>query len=415
MNQEAPDTELSFLTGRDHAALAAMPISVAVTHDAPPVWSYTYRMEIAGQTRRVEVTLEPGAGGYPTHADQMVYLALLQLAVATGREPVVSFRRREVFQLLGWGSDRKNAYERFREAIRRLAGVLVVVQSQMLSRDGQAYDQDEAGVHLIDSYRIGKGRDAVCRVEWGKLVREAFRLNDLKALDWQLMLALGNPLSTLLYRLVDRATMGGQTTWKVSWKALAAALGMRVEAYARPARFKQVLEPHLAALIEQRVVDSVDYERGGTFVFHVPNYLRVQIRRVLTEMFGVYEEPARQLVAGYDEVAIMMQCDCMYHGARTKPIAKGGYLVEAVRQSYELRYAEDDAEHFLAIWGILGKLEREAYHQAGIKLLGVGYDLFETNPDPTAWSQTMRGVVRFLVCHSIDPELIAGPTPTPAQ
>lgn len=408
MNPEALETELPFLTGRDHAALAAMPVSVAVTADAPPTWSYNYRMEIAGQVRRVEVTLEPGAAGYPSHADQMVYLALLQLAVASGKEAALDFRRRDVFELLGWGSDRKNAYERFRGSIRRLAGLLVIVQSQLLSRDGQAYDQDEAGAHLIDSYRIGKGRDAVCRVEWGKLVREAFRLNDLKALDWQLMLALGSPLSTLLYRLVDRATMGGQTTWQVSWKALAAALGMRVEAYSRPARFKQVLEPHLAALIQQRVVDTVVYERGGTFVFHVPNYLRVQIRRVLTQQFGVYDEAARQLLSGYDEVAIMMQCDCMYHGARAKPTAKGGYLVEAVRQSYELRYPEDDTEHFLAIWGLLGKLECEAYHQAGIKLLGVGYDLFETNPDPTAWSQTMRGVVRFLVCHSIDPENITG-------
>src|ERR1035438_10065384 len=139
MNQEAPDTELSFLTGRDHAALAAMPISVAVTHDAPPVWNYAYRMEIAGQTRRVEVTLEPGASGYPTHGDQMVYLALLQLGVANGGAAELAFRRREIFELLGWGADRKNAYERFRDSLRRLAGVLVIVQSQLLARDGQAY------------------------------------------------------------------------------------------------------------------------------------------------------------------------------------------------------------------------------------------------------------------------------------
>lgn len=407
MNQAASDGELSFLSGKDHAALAAMPISVAVTHDAPPVWSYAYRMEIAGQTRRVEVTLEPGAGGYPTHSDQMVYLALLQLAVAHGREDAVSFKRREVFDLLGWGAERKNAYERFREALRRLAGVLVVVQSQLLSRDGQAYNQDETGVHLIDSYKIGKGRDATCRVEWGKLVREAFRLNDLKALDWQLMLALGNPLSTLLYRLVDRATLGGQTVWKVGWKALAAALGMRVEAYARPARFKQVLEPHLAALIEQRVVDAVDYERGGTFIFHVPNYLRVSLRRVLTEQFGVYDEAARQLLAGYEEVAIMAQCDCLYHGARTKPTAPGGYLVEAVRRDYELRYPADDAARFLALWELLGQPERAAYQRAGLKLIGAADDLFETNADPSAWSQTMRAVVRFLVCHNLDPEQLA--------
>jgi len=107
-------------------------------------------------------------------------------------------------------------------------------------------------------------------------------------------------------------------------------------------------------------------------------------------------------------VQIMVQCDCLFHGSRPKPHSTGGYLVEAVRQGYELRYAPDEPEAFAGLWGMLSQGERDAYHRAGLKLLGVGDDLFETSSDPTAWSQTMRAVVRFLVCHAVDPEQIPG-------
>ena len=84
-----------------------------------------------------------------------------------------------------------------------------------------------------------------------------------------------------------------------------------------------------------------------------------------------------------------------------------------MRQGYELRYPDNEPEIFAGIWGVLGAPEREAYHRAGVKLLGVGENLFETNPDPTAWSQIMRAVVRFLVCHNLDPDQIV-PLYTPA-
>lgn len=100
-------------------------------------------------------------------------------------------------------------------------------------------------------------------------------------------------------------------------------------------------------------------------------------------------------------------CDCLHHGARPKPQSRSGYLVEAIRQGCELRYPDEEPEMLTAIWGMLGEEERVGYHRAGIKLLGVGENLFETNADPAAWSLTMRAVVRFMVCHTIDPEQVA--------
>lgn len=390
----------------DHAALALLPFTVA-SHDqtasTEPI-TLAYQVEVDGKLQRTSVTLDPGRSTpLPTHGDQLVFLALLQLSLrdATPHD-VLSFRRREVFDLLGWGT-RGDYYDRFRQALQRLTALTITLQSELVSRNGRPYSRQDEAAHVIDRFRINRGHDADCSVAWGHLVREGFRLGDFKRLDWELLLALGNPLTMQLYRLLDRVTLGGHQRWEVGWKPLASALGMRAEAYSRPARFRQVLDPHLKTLAEQGVVDSVDYLRGGRFVFHVRNYLRAKLREVLTERFGVYPDAARQLVAGYDETTIMAQADCLQHGARPRPESPGGYLVKAVQESFELRYSDDEPEAFAALWGMLSAAEREGHHEAALLLCGAGDDLFATNPDPTAWPTEFRAVARFMVAHGFDP------------
>jgi hypothetical protein len=408
---------LPAVAGRDYAALAVLPFTLALrepTKSHGPI-NADFTITVDGKPRRISTTLIPGESGVlPVHADQMVHLALLQLAIQRHdvRDTLV-FRRMEVFSLLRW-PNRGWSYDRLEQSLRRLAGLTIEIKSSLVSRDGREYHKSTHLSHVIDSVYIGSGRDAECRVRWGDLVLEAFRLGDFKSLDWDLIIALGNPLTAQLYRVIDRATLSGQTQWEIDWQSLAIALGMSADGCARPARLRQRLEPHFETLKAHGVIEDVRYRRGGQFVFEVRNYLRARLRQVLEERFEVYGEAARQLLAGYDEVQIMLQCDCLYHGARPKPQSPGGYLVEAVRQGYELRYAADEPETFLAIWGLLSEGERQAYHRAGIKLLGVGEDLFETRGDPSAWSQAMRAVVRFLVCHNLDPEELLGPGSTSA-
>ena len=393
--------------GSDHAALALMPFTVA-THMEPPV-TFGYQMVVDEKIRRVNVTLDTvRSARLPMPSDQTVFLGLLQLALREG-EPreELRFSRRELFDLLRW-NERNDGYARLKEALHRLTAVLLTLEHEMVARNGQPYDQRQRGAHLIDDYEVGKGRDATVRVVWGHLVREAFRLGDFKRLDWDLLLALDNPITMRLYRLLDRVTLSGNNEWELGWQPLAASLGMDASGYARPARFRQTLAPHIASLVANGVIEGCDYLRGGRFRFHIRNYLRGQLRRLLVEKFEVFEEAARQLVAGHDEVVIMAQCDCLQHGARPKPQALGGYLVQAVRQNYELRYADDEAELFCALWGTLLSAEREAYHRAGLKVLGVGEDLFEASVDPSAWSPTMRAVVRFMMCNGIEPDEVAG-------
>lgn len=393
--------------GSDHAALALMPFTVA-TQMEPPV-TFGYQMMVDEKIRRVNVTLDTvRSARLPMPSDQTVFLGLLQLALREG-EPreELRFSRRELFELLRW-NERNDGYARLKEALHRLTALLLTIEHEMVARNGQPYDQRQRGAHLIDDYEVGKGRDASVRVVWGHLVREAFRLGDFKRLDWDLLLALDNPITMRLYRLLDRVTLSGHNEWELGWQPLAASLGMDASGYARPARFRQTLEPHIASLVTHGVIEGCDYLRGGRFRFHIRNYLRSALRRVLVERFQVFEEAARQLVAGHDEVTIMAQCDCLQHGTRPKPQTLGGYLVQAVRGSYELRYADDEPEMFCALWGTLFEAEREAYHRAGLKVLGVGEDLFEASVDPTAWSQPMRAVVRFMICHSIEPDEVAG-------
>lgn len=385
-----------------------MPFSLALTepqkHQGPV--AFTYELIVDGRRHKVQVTLQPGESGeLPVHGDQMVYLSLLQLALQNpSPEPVLRFQRNDVFDLLRWPK-KGSRYQRLRDALRRLWDLGIIIETAMVSRSGQPYSRQTEMTKLINRVRIGAGRDSVCEVEWGDIVRQAFVLGDFKRLDWDLMMDLGKPLTAQLYRLLDRVTMAGESKWEVEWSDLAGALGMSADSYARPARLKQVLTPHCDALVEHGIIDGVEYVRGGRFIFHVRNYLRVQIRRVLEEL-GVYERAAAQLLNAHDEVAIMVQCDCLQHGSRRKAKNPGAYLVSAVKEGYDLTYPSDEPETFAGIWGFLGDGEREAYHRAGIKLLGVAEDLFETSRDPSAWSLTMRAVVRFMVCQNIDPEQV---------
>jgi hypothetical protein len=198
--------------------------------------------------------------------------------------------------------------------------------------------------------------------------------------------------------------LSGDQSWSIGWRSLAQALGLST-GYSKPAKFKDKIATHIDSLIQHGVIDRWDYQRGGTFVFHMRNYLRAQLRRVLRDL-GVYEEATRQLVAGHDEVLIMCQCDQLHHGSHPRPEKPGGWLTNAIREAYDLRYPPDEPETFCGIWSMLGEEERSAYHRAGLKLCGVGEDLFATRPDPTAWPQELRSVVRFMVSHSLEPSQV---------
>ncbi|MBI2297806.1 MAG: replication initiator protein A [Armatimonadetes bacterium] len=394
-------TTLPAGTGHDHATLALLPFSVTSQSGdgrAAPV-TVAYQAEVDGKIRRVNVTLRPGAGVMlPTPGDQMVFLALLQLAL--DRDPPAArleFHRREVIAKLGWSDGGRN-FDRLREALERLTALTITGSAALVSRTGSQYAREEEASHVIERYRIGNREGRPCVVEWGHLVKEAFRLGDLKRLDWDLVVALGNPVTCQLYRLLDRVTLTGQGDWSVGWRSLAPALGMGT-GYDRPAKFRDKLRPHCDTLIRQGVIESVEYDRGGVFHFRVRNYLRAEIRRILVETFGVL-----------DEAVIMTQCDCLQHGSRPRPKSRGGYLTEAIRGRYELRYPDNEPLTFTAaVWGLLGAEERHAYHQAGLRLLGTGDTLLDTRSDPTAWSPEMRAVVRFMVAHGIDPEQVVKP------
>ncbi len=403
-------TAMAPVPAKDLTALALLPFTLALRepskHDGPV--EFEHQLEIDGRRQRVAVKLVPGQGGVlPVHGDQLVYLSLVQLALRQGNPgETLEFKRGAVFDLLEW-SRAGRYYQKFEEALTRLTEMTVHLRSALIRRDGQEYDREVDVSHIINRFHIGKGRDAACMIRWGDITVAAFEAEDFKRLDWSLLLALGkSPLAAQAYRLLDRIALNGCERWEVDWSALASALGMRAEGYARPAQLKQKLQPHCDTLVEYGVIDGVEYERGGKFTFHIRNYLRAQIRRVLIEVFGMYEKLAAQLVGGYDEARVMKQCDCLHHGLRGKPQTPSGYLKKAIEEDYELRYAADEPQAFCGLWGMLGDEERNLYHQAGMQVCGVGYSLFDSSDDPTAWCQELRSVVRFMVAHSLEPKEI---------
>lgn len=394
--------------GHDHASLALMPFVASRDTEARQGQAeFSYQTNLDGRVRRVSYTLIPSEGGeLPTQYDQPVFLALLQLWLRDDNADTrMAFHRSEVMDLLRWprGGD---YYERLVEALDRLTGLTIRTEAALVARNGREYAKARGAAHLIDRYHLDSGRDPQGFVVWGDLVHEAREIGDFKRLNWDLLLSLADPVATQLYRVLDRATLSGCQEWSVGWRTLCTMLGMSPSGYKRPAKFKDRVSDRIDALVGHQVIDGWRYDRGGVFIFHVRNHLRSELRRVLAEL-GVYDKAADQLLTGYDEMAIMQQCDCLLHGSRTRADAPAGYLVEAARQGYPLVYPDDEPEKFMALWGMLGPVERKAYHQAGLRLCGAGENLLDTNEDPTAWEVEFRAVVRFMVCHNLDPEEVA--------
>ena len=115
---------------------------------------------------------------------------------------------------------------------------------------------------------------------------------------------------------------------------------------------------------------------------------------------------ARQLVAGHDEVRVITQCDCLQHGNRAQAKSAGGFLTEAIRGDYPLSYAAEEPEAFMAIMGLYSQGERDCYHVAGLRICGLSGDLFAAQEDAREWPIELRAVMRFMMCHSLEPELV---------
>lgn len=391
---------ISLPSGRDHASLALLPFAKLGEEDRRRPQRIAYQAIIEGRKRRVEVTLSPGAEvGLPLPGDQIVYLALLQqLAGRSTAAGKMCFRTRELAHELGMAIG-GSGYARLRAALERLVQVTVTVDESWSARDGAAYRRRTQAAHLLDAYHLSSQADETSWIEWGYIVREAFELGDLKRLDWELTKRLSHPAAIQLYRFLDRAVLGGETRYEIDWVTLATAVGMSAN-YARPALFKQKIESYLETLVDAAFLESWRYERGGVFVFQLPNYLRASLRTCL-QRHGVFPEVARQLVGGYDETRILLQLDCLPHrGAREQ----GGYLTQAVRYNYPLQYPADERAAFLALFELLSPPEREAYHRAALRLLGA--NLFDAQADPASWTTECRAVIRFLVTENLEPDSV---------
>lgn len=394
--------------GFDHASLALIPFTMAL--HKPGEFGSSLRidelLQVGEHRRRVAVELHTEDGkSLPYAGDHKTYLALLQLSLRE-EEPTreLVFDRVALFNLLGWPRHGRS-YANLEASLDRLHAVRIVLKTSLIARNGQPYSRRTHGSHLIDTYDISDARaGGRCMIKWGDIVMDAIRLGDLKSLDWDLLNALGDPITGHLYRLLDRLMLSGETRWEVHWKQLATMIGSTAN-YARPARFRQILDPHHERLIEHGIIDDVEYRRGGWFLYHLRNYLRVQLRRVLGEL-GVYPKTAAELITSFDEVIVMCQVDCLQHGLRGRPERVGGFLTEAIRHNYELSYPPDDVDRFLALWRLYAPAEQSAYHRAGMKLCGGFGTLFDGNPDPACWSADMRATVRFLITWNLDPEQV---------
>jgi hypothetical protein len=390
--------------GYDHSALALFSIAGSNLDSRGEPLTIDYEAVVSGRPRRVDVTLTPGDGQtLPSPSDQMVLLALLQLAMhsrptgAAAPADRLVFHLQQVITELGWTDSGRN-FARLRASLDRLGGLTLTLHAALVARDGRRYSPPGQATRLLDGYRMADVRREESWIDWGPLMREAFALADVKRLDWELLLALDSPLAGQLYRLLDRVTLGGETSWATDWRALAAALGMGAR-YDRPAKFWSKLRPHAEALVRHGVLSGVDYERGGKLVFHLRSYLPAELRRALEEK-GLGAALAQRVVAGFDASTIMAQLDGWRHGSPAE-------LVEAICAPESLTPPTDEARAFLELWIPHPAATRALLLAAAMYLCGVACE----PDDPLGWPAEVRAVARFMITRNLDPEQIVRQPP----
>jgi len=386
--------------GQDHAFLAQLSIASATDVRRPRTIRYPLR---DGQGEySLDVTLDTVDGArLPTPVDQMIFLGLLQLALDPAQHRALYFRRRELFEVLGW-EDRKDGYSRLSEALDRLQALLITPNAPIVTRNGRAYSMVKERTPLLKAYDLSAVYNGECRVEWGPLVTEAFRRQDLKRLDWGLVTELGNPLTVQLYRFLDRLTLGGYLECTAPPCNLTRDLGMADYRY--PSKCRQKLQPHLDRLIQHGYVVRVERSPGEPDRYQLRPSLRSELRRALVDL-GVSEGDATRLVTGYDEAQIMIYADGFRHGV-AKADQPASWLSRALKAGNKVRYPSDEAQAFDAVWQRCDEQQRRTVQEAGVRLLRLPADGVVSRPSPSSWPVELRAVCRFILDQAIAPALI---------
>jgi len=261
------DEELEGLTGKDEMNLAEYPISLLSKKPIRGVNTIEY---VDGAVSwRITGSAEYGL---PLGGDQDVYVAIMESWKESGfkdrKIEIVSIFR--LLKRVGMSTSKRD-YDRFRVAVKRLAGVTIYAENAFYDSHGKKYDT-VMGFHLFDDFRIttarGKGGNVVEAprgyVRASEVLWASVKRGYLKNLNLHFYAGLSSPCVKRIYRFLDKKRYGA-AFFRMNMFQFAKKMGLMAGSTRYyPSHVKKDLTPAFEELKGRGFLKSFRYEASAT-------------------------------------------------------------------------------------------------------------------------------------------------------
>ncbi|RMG49825.1 MAG: hypothetical protein D6723_13240 [Acidobacteria bacterium] len=261
--------------GKDEMNLANFPIAVLSKQVPGGKRALKFQDTIRGQDGRIvkRTWLIQGGSevGLPTHIDEDVYVALMELTQKQGFDKQkIYFSRYDLVKRLGWCPCGK-CYARLEQSLLRLANVSFHAQNAFWDNEVNSYVT--VAFTLIQGYYIYNetGGRKTERDQpnswfmWSDQLHRSFKSGYLKFLDTNLYFSLQTPIARRLYRYLDRK-FGEDDQFMIDLFKLAHEYLGISRGFRYPSEIKRKLAPALDELVDKMYLERWEV-RGRTIAF----------------------------------------------------------------------------------------------------------------------------------------------------
>lgn len=340
------------LIGKDELNLCECPLTL-LTDQAEDRKSLKFTDKQLNVTRKWEIF--GSSNGLPCAYDEPVYIAMLALTKADGfKNPRVYFKPLEMLELMKWDTGGKH-YTRLKLALDRLIGVTIF--TDFLWDDGHFKEHVHMGFHIIDEFRISKGKKGIksSYFEWSKTVFDSLLNGNVKNLDLNTYFSLSTAISRRFFRLWDkRLYKSDQISFdlqELCHEKLGISRNLKY-----PSLLKQALNPTLKEHIEKNLLSSSVYRKtkDGKWLLTITKYskpalpseeenlpytkeeLKTSKGSLINQLvsLGISEKVAKDLISSVDPQIIKNQIEALPY--RKNIENKPAFLIIAIQDNYPL-------------------------------------------------------------------------------
>lgn len=256
--------EIKETFGKDEMNLAEYPISLLSRKPVPGITMIEYSEN--GMSWKVTGSAEYGL---PIGGDQDIYVAIME----SWKENDFTSRTIEIGSIYGLlkkvgVSTSKRDYERFKMAVKRLAGITIYAENAFYDNAGKKYDT-VMGFHLFDEFRIITRRVRDCSamlpkgyIRASEVLWASVKKGYVKSLDLRFYAELSSPCAKRVYRFLDKKLYYGRH-FKMGLFRFAKKMGLMAGLTRYyPSHIKKDLTPALEELKAKGFLKSFKYERS---------------------------------------------------------------------------------------------------------------------------------------------------------